>query len=130
MPVVHDKCASSLILAVAYGANRTQGLLSSTRSALCTLRRRFSSLEASLLESGVYPFGTDPTLGHTHIRNCGKEVQTKLLGSNADATSVVQFDGRSMALESGRYMETVGMSKTFLSPSKSVLTILLPRMDE
>lgn len=30
-------------------------------------------------------------LGHSHIRDCQ------------------QYDGRSMALESGRYMETIGM---------------------
>ncbi|KAK0497263.1 Metallo-dependent phosphatase-like protein [Armillaria luteobubalina] len=39
--------------------------------------------------------------GHTHIRDC------------------VQFDGRSMALESGRYMETVGWMSVKLDDAKS-----------
>jgi 2',3'-cyclic-nucleotide 2'-phosphodiesterase (5'-nucleotidase family) len=35
--------------------------------------------------------------GHTHIRDC------------------VQYDGRTMALESGRYMETVGWMSAFFT---------------
>ena len=47
--------------------------------------------------------------GHTHIRDCGK-----YLGLPFNWTTpwrcVVQFDSKSMALESGAYMDTVGAS--------------------
>ncbi|KAF8260660.1 Metallo-dependent phosphatase-like protein, partial [Lactarius quietus] len=51
----------------------------------------------------VHP--TTPILilgGHTHIRNC------------------LQFDGRSMALESGRYMETVGKESSLLVATQNL----------
>ncbi|KAF9229934.1 hypothetical protein BU15DRAFT_69625, partial [Melanogaster broomeanus] len=43
--------------------------------------------------------------GHTHIRDCQ------------------QYDGRSMALESGRYMETIGWMSTNLTASSGNLTL-------
>jgi hypothetical protein len=45
--------------------------------------------------------------GHSHIRDCRAFVCNILRASHLTMLSV-QFDGRSMALESGRYMETVG----------------------
>ncbi|RDX43419.1 hypothetical protein OH76DRAFT_1487894 [Lentinus brumalis] len=58
----------------------------------------------------VHP--TTPILilgGHTHIRDC------------------VQFDGRSMALESGRYMETVGWMSAKLDHKGSTKNITFSR---
>ena len=55
----------------------------------------------------VHP--TTPILilgGHSHIRDCRKG---RLFACLLCLTHIpVQFDGRSIALESGRYMETVG----------------------
>ena len=47
--------------------------------------------------------------GHTHIRDCCKPIIFRdAPRTNLDTLPTVQFDSRSMALESGRYMETVG----------------------
>lgn len=69
----------------------------------------------------VHP--TTPILilgGHTHIRDCG-ETTIHHLGFDTQLMKgiLVQFDGRSMALESGRYMETIGwMSAPFVLKSR------------
>ena len=67
---------------------------------------------------GVHP--NTPILifgGHSHIRDCGKCVDT----NDLDCRPIVFFgllavlDGRTIALQSGRYMETLGRSRV-LSP--------------
>ncbi|KAK0488718.1 Metallo-dependent phosphatase-like protein [Armillaria novae-zelandiae] len=57
--------------------------------------------------------------GHTHIRDCG-ERSDQTYKANVSNALLVQLDGRSMSLESGRYMETVGwMSLKLDDPSGS-----------
>ncbi|KAK0218158.1 Metallo-dependent phosphatase-like protein [Armillaria fumosa] len=57
--------------------------------------------------------------GHTHIRDCG-ERSDQTHEANVSNALLVQLDGRSMSLESGRYMETVGwMSLKLDDPSGS-----------
>jgi len=47
--------------------------------------------------------------GHTHIRDCRESlVHQPGFGKRLMGIILVQFDGRSMSLESGRYMETIG----------------------
>ena len=57
--------------------------------------------------------------GHSHIRDCGESIIHHLrFDKRPMKVTLVQFDDRSMALESGRYMETVGwMSAPFVPKS-------------
>jgi hypothetical protein len=68
-----------------------QGLSSSTPSELCIRRRQFS-------------FSVGTLISETAVRIAIVCVVVRM----ALMRYLVQFDGRSIALESGRYMETVG----------------------
>ena len=63
--------------------------------------------------------------GHTHIRDCCtfRSVHVILRGMWYSILFVsVQFDGRSMALESGRYMETLG---AWIIPPRVFVCVLI-----
>ncbi len=63
--------------------------------------------------------------GHTHIRDCGERSDQTHEASVLSAL-LVQLDGRSMSLESGRYMETVGWMSTSVTLCWPGLTQVFP----
>ncbi|OCH90565.1 hypothetical protein OBBRIDRAFT_834882 [Obba rivulosa] len=65
----------------------------------------FSAIRAVHPTTPMLIFG-----GHTHIRDCGNVAPPYFMFclSRLILVTTVQYDGRTMALESGRYMETIG----------------------
>ena len=63
----------------------------------------FGGMRFTLVHETVLVFNCRIHAGHSHIRDCQ------------------QYDGRTMALESGRYMETIG---SWISSSKGQLTLI------
>ncbi|PPQ78988.1 hypothetical protein CVT25_002272 [Psilocybe cyanescens] len=75
----------------------------------------------------VHP--TTPILilgGHTHIRDCRTSTSPPECATKFDISSV-QLDGRSISLESGRYMETIGWLSAKLDQKVSKKNITFSR---
>lgn len=77
----------------------------------------FNAVRAVHAETPIIILG-----GHSHIRDCSTSIRSFISLSQYYLFLVDQPDGRSMALESGRYMETIGWLSANLGSSSDVNT--------